>query len=138
MDRTVATTLGQATSFLYSGSNPIQTGVAPGTIVATRAAVLRGAVRGRDGFPIPGVTITILNHPEFGQTRTRPDGMFDLAVNGGGPLNSVLMYSVQLYTVAFKYFQMGYASAMAWILFALLFVLTLAAVRLSRRFVHYE
>src|SRR5438105_7588633 len=33
--------------------------------------------------------------------------------NGGGPLNSVLMYSVQLFTQAFKYFNMGYAAAMA-------------------------
>ncbi len=86
VDRTVATTLGQATAFLYSGSNPIQTGVAPGTITITRAAVVRGMVHGRDGFPIPGVVITILNHPEFGRTLTRPDGMFDMAVNGGGQL----------------------------------------------------
>src|SRR5206468_4361285 len=34
---------------------------------------------------------------------------------GGGPLNSVLMYSIQLYTVAFQQFHMGYAAAMAWI-----------------------
>jgi len=32
------------------------------------------------------VTITVLNHPEFGQTLSRTDGMFDLAVNGGGAL----------------------------------------------------
>ncbi|MGH7165275.1 MAG: Ig-like domain-containing protein, partial [Nitrospiraceae bacterium] len=84
VDRTVATTLATATAFLYSGSNPIQTGVPPGTITAIRAAVLRGKVSARDGFPLPGVTVTVLNHPEFGQTRTRPDGLFDLAVNGGG------------------------------------------------------
>ena len=35
--------------------------------------------------PIPGVTITVLNHPEFGQAQTRVDGLFDLAVNGGTP-----------------------------------------------------
>ena len=68
------------------GANPIQTGMAPGTIQAKQAAVLRGKVSGRDGFPIPGVTVTVLNHPELGQTRTRPDGMFDMAVNGGGLL----------------------------------------------------
>ncbi|MGH7164138.1 MAG: kelch repeat-containing protein [Nitrospiraceae bacterium] len=86
LTRTVATTLGDAMAFLYSGATPIQTGVAAGTLVATRAAGLRGLVTGRDGFPIPGVTITILHHPEFGQTRTRPDGRFDLAVNGGDVL----------------------------------------------------
>jgi multiple sugar transport system permease protein len=57
---------------------------------------------------------------------------------GGGPLNSVLMYSVQLYTVAFQQFHMGYAAAMAWILFAIIFVLSLTAIRLSNRFVHYD
>jgi multiple sugar transport system permease protein len=56
----------------------------------------------------------------------------------GGPLNSVLMYSVQLYTVAFQLFHMGYAAAMAWILFMIIFVLSLLAMRLSNRFVHYN
>jgi multiple sugar transport system permease protein len=56
----------------------------------------------------------------------------------GGPLNSVLMYSVQLYTVAFQQFHMGYAAAMAWILFAIIFVLSLTAIRFSNRFVHYD
>jgi multiple sugar transport system permease protein len=56
----------------------------------------------------------------------------------GGPLNSVLMYSVQLYTVAFQLFHMGYAAAMAWILFMIIFVLSLLAMRLSNRFVHYS
>ncbi|MHC4250985.1 MAG: hypothetical protein ACYS9X_17835 [Planctomycetota bacterium] len=49
-------------------------------------AVLRGLVTTRDGSPLPGVTIRILGHPEFGQTRSREDGMFDMAVNGGGYL----------------------------------------------------
>ncbi|HEX8203929.1 MAG TPA: Ig-like domain-containing protein, partial [Isosphaeraceae bacterium] len=86
VDPTVATTLFAATEFLYTGSSPIQTGVAPGTINPIRAAVLRGQVRDRAGEPIPGVTITILGHPEFGQTTTRADGMLDMAVNGGGLL----------------------------------------------------
>ncbi len=37
-------------------------------------------------LPLPGVTITVLGHPEFGQTLSRADGRFDLAVNGGGVL----------------------------------------------------
>jgi RHS repeat-associated protein len=86
VDPTVATALGTATEFLYTGPNPIQTGVAPGTIEAKRAAVLRGKVLDRDGNPFPGATISVLNHPEYGQTLSRTDGMFDLAVNGGGPL----------------------------------------------------
>lgn len=84
LDNTVATAIGTATSFLYTGSNPIQTGVAPGTINPIRAAVLRGRVITRDESGLPGVRISVLNHPEFGQTKTRADGTFDMAVNGGG------------------------------------------------------
>lgn len=86
IDPTVATTIGSATSFLYTGSNPIQTGVSTGTIQAQQAAVIRGKVLTGNGNALPGVTISILSHPEFGQTSSRSDGMFDLAVNGGGPV----------------------------------------------------
>ncbi|MBI5783125.1 MAG: hypothetical protein HZA69_05245, partial [Gammaproteobacteria bacterium] len=84
LDRTVATTLGAATSFLYTGANPVQTGVAPGTIDPRRVAVLRGKVLTREGTALEGVRITILGRPEFGQTLTRVNGAFDMAVNGGG------------------------------------------------------
>ena len=86
VNRTVTTTLGTATEFLYTGNDPIQTGVVAGTIEARRAAVLRGQVLDRQGAPLPGVTINILNHPELDQTLSRADGRFDLAVNGGGLL----------------------------------------------------
>lgn len=45
--------------------------------------MLRGKVLGRDGKPLAGVSVSILNHPEYGSTISRADGMFDLAVNGG-------------------------------------------------------
>lgn len=67
----------------------------------------------------------------FGQSTTGTS-------TNGGPLNSVLMYSVQLYNVAFVQFQMGYASAMAWILFVIIFALSLISMRLSSRYVYYE
>jgi hypothetical protein len=86
IDRTVATHVASSTAFLYTGANPIQTGVAPGTVEAIRAAVVRGSVHTRDGAALAGVTITVLGHPELGQTLTRADGAFDLAVNGGGLL----------------------------------------------------
>ena len=86
VDPGVATTLASSTEFLYSGADPVQTGVAPGTIGPVQVAVLRGKVSDSSGAPLSGVIITVLNHPEFGQTLSRTDGMFDLAVNGGGPL----------------------------------------------------
>ncbi len=86
LDPTVATTVISATEFLYTGLNPIQTGVDPGTIDPKRVTVLRGHVLDRAAVPIPGVTISILHHPELGQTLTRLDGYFDLVVNGGEKL----------------------------------------------------
>jgi RHS repeat-associated protein len=86
LDPTTTATVASATAFLYTGANPIQTGVAPGTIEPRRAAVVRGRVLDRAGAPLPGVTVRLPNHPELGQTLSRSDGMFDLAVNGGGAL----------------------------------------------------
>lgn len=83
---TVTTTLGAATQFLYTGPNPIQTGVAAGTIQMERAAVLRGRVIDHNGAALSRVKITVLDHPELGQTLSRADGRFDMAVNGGGLL----------------------------------------------------
>lgn len=57
---------------------------------------------------------------------------------GLGPLNSLLMYMLHLYRSAFLHFDMGYASAMALIMFLVLVVLTLTLVRTSRYWVHYE
>lgn len=47
LNRSVTTDLATATAFLYTGSNPIQTGVVPGTIAPLRVAVLRGRVTDR-------------------------------------------------------------------------------------------
>ena len=55
-----------------------------------------------------------------------------------GPLNSLLMYMLHLYRNAFRFFDMGYASAMALTLFAVLVVITMALVRSSGSWVYYE
>ncbi|HEU6453721.1 MAG TPA: RHS repeat-associated core domain-containing protein [Gemmatimonadaceae bacterium] len=86
IDPTAISSVATSTAFLYTGTDPIQTGVAPGTIDALRGAVIRGRVLDRAGTPLPGVLLTILDHPEFGLTASRADGRFDLAVNGGGEL----------------------------------------------------
>ena len=86
LDDSVATDFFTATAFLYSGDDPIQTGVQPGTIDPRRVAVLRGRVTTREGTPLPDVRIRIFDHGEYGETLTREDGMFDIAVNSGGQL----------------------------------------------------
>ena len=85
-DRTVASNLTSSTAFLYQGEEPVQTGVANGTIKAKRVSLLKGQVKGPDGSPLPGVTVNVLDHPELGRTLSRADGGLDLAVNGGGTL----------------------------------------------------
>ena len=79
-----------ATEFLYTGADPIQKGVAAGAIEPLQAAVLRGRVVRRNGTPIDGVEVTVLDHPELGRTATRTDGGFDIAVNGGGAVTLAL------------------------------------------------
>ncbi len=56
----------------------------------------------------------------------------------GSPARSIYFLTMYLYDNAFTYLRMGYACAMAWILFIIIFVLTLLALRVSRRFVYYE
>ncbi|MEO8426910.1 MAG: carboxypeptidase regulatory-like domain-containing protein, partial [Verrucomicrobiota bacterium] len=81
------TPFAEATAFLYTGAAPIQFGVARGAIQAASVCVVRGRVMQRDGSPLSGVTVSVLNHPDLGFTRTRNDGQFDLAMNGGGDVN---------------------------------------------------
>jgi multiple sugar transport system permease protein len=55
----------------------------------------------------------------------------------GKPAGSTLMLSLHLFLAAFQDLEMGYASAMAWILFAILALCTATLFRTSRRWVHY-
>ena len=89
IDQTVTNSMPDTTEFLYSGSNPVQTGVSPGTILKERVTVIRGRVLGTNGLAASGVRITVLGHPEYGQTLSRSDGAYDLAVNGGPPATLV-------------------------------------------------
>jgi multiple sugar transport system permease protein len=56
----------------------------------------------------------------------------------GGPNNSTLLLSVYLYQNAFQYLKMGYASAIAWVAFAIIMVLTLLVFRSMPMWVHTE
>jgi len=58
--------------------------------------------------------------------------------NLGYPLNSTLFYSVYLYQTGFLYLKMGYASAMAWILFIIILVCTILLLKVSDRFTYYS
>jgi multiple sugar transport system permease protein len=55
----------------------------------------------------------------------------------GGPNRSALFYALYLYQCAFDFHQMGYACAMAWILFLIILFLTWAATQSTRRLIYY-
>jgi multiple sugar transport system permease protein len=59
-------------------------------------------------------------------------------MTNGGPTHSTLFYALYLYQNAFRYLRMGYASAMAWLLFLIILGLTLVIHRTSARWVYYE
>jgi multiple sugar transport system permease protein len=60
------------------------------------------------------------------------------ATSLGGPDDALLFYVVNLYRQAFDYHNMGYASAMAWVLFVVVLSVTAVVFRGARRFVHYD
>ncbi len=61
-----------------------------------------------------------------------------LILTGGGPANATLFVLLYLYRKAFLIFQMGYASAIAWVLFVIILIFTLIQFVIARRWVYYE
>ncbi|WP_136606639.1 carbohydrate ABC transporter permease [Paenibacillus dokdonensis] len=59
-------------------------------------------------------------------------------MTNGGPLNSTLFYNLYLYNKAFVSYEMGYASALSWILFAIIMIFTLIVIRSSSMWVYYN
>jgi len=55
----------------------------------------------------------------------------------GGPVHATLMYVMYLYKNGFEYVQMGYASALAWVLFLVILLCTVLVLRSSGRWVYY-
>ncbi len=55
-----------------------------------------------------------------------------------GSERAALFYVIYLFRNAFEFFEMGYASALAWVLFVVILIITVIQIRLSRRFVYYE
>jgi multiple sugar transport system permease protein len=102
---------------------------------------------------IRSITLPLLTPAIFYQVVTGIIGTFQIFTTAyilsgqnsatGGPEQSLLFYVLYLYNRAFgrtgpSGFQMGYASAMAWILFAIILIITLIQLRLAKRWVFYE
>ncbi len=86
LDRTVATTVWESAQFLFTGKDPVQKDTSAKAFSRKRIAILRGKVVDQVGGPLGGVRVSVASHDEWGYTISRPDGVFDLAVNGGAQL----------------------------------------------------
>jgi multiple sugar transport system permease protein len=78
------------------------------------------------------IILTLYGLQQFAQSYTAYFGL------GGTKPEAALFYSIYLFRNAFEYFNMGFASAMAWVLFAISMVITLINIGVSRRFVFYQ
>lgn len=75
------------------------------------------------------VMTIITSFQVFGQT---------FVLTGGGPANATNTIVFYLFQQGFQFFRMGYASAIAWVLFGFIFIFTVIQSRLQKKWVHYE
>ncbi len=104
------------------------------------AAQIDGAGRWRQFW---NITVPLLSPTTFFVLVMSVIGSFQVfdtvyVLTSGGPLNSTKVLVFYLYEQAFKFFDMGYASAVAYLLFAIVFILTLLQIRYLRGSVHYS
>ncbi|WP_181954883.1 carbohydrate ABC transporter permease [Pseudalkalibacillus caeni] len=83
------------------------------------------------------VLSTITTFQAFEQIYVMTGNSGDITA-AGGPNNASMVLMLYLFQQGFAFLKMGYASAIAWILFIILFVITLIQVKLQKKWVHYE
>ncbi len=104
------------------------------------AAKIDGASRWRQ---LVHITIPLMSPVIFFNLIIGIIGTFQIFTAGylitdGGPQNSTLFYVLYLYRNAFEYLDMGYAAALAWVLFLIILLLTLIVFKYVGGMVHYE
>jgi multiple sugar transport system permease protein len=87
---------------------------------------------------LPMLTPTIFFNLVLGLIGTFQYFTTAFVLTGGGPAGSTTFYAMLIYNNAFRYFKMGYASALAWLLFAFVFLVTWLIFKSSGRWVYYE
>ena len=104
------------------------------------AAALDGAgvVRSFRHVTVPLITPVIFFNLVLSIIATFQTFTNAFVATSGGPLDSTLFFVLYIYRTAFQFFQMGYASALAWVLFVIILLLTLTVVRTARSWVYYE
>ena len=89
------------------------------------------------------ITLPLLTPTTFFVLITSIIGTFQIftqayVLTKGGPNDASLFYALYIYEQAYKFFHMGYAAALAWVLFTIVLALTLLNLRLARTWVYYE
>jgi len=87
---------------------------------------------------IPMMTPVIFFNMVMGIIHALQEFVLPFVMTSGGPADASLFLVLYLYRNAFQFFQMGYASAIAWLLFIYILLLTLLVVRSSSAWVYYE
>ena len=109
-------------------------------IVLYEVAEIDGATRWNKFWKVtlPLLTPSLLFNLIFGIILTFQTFTNAFVATNGGPLDSTLFYVLYLYRKAFEHLQMGYASAMAWVLFLVVLACTLVIFLTSGKWVFYR
>jgi multiple sugar transport system permease protein len=109
-------------------------------MVLYEAAEIDGATRWKKlwNVTLPLLTPSLLFNLIFGIILTFQTFTNAFVATNGGPLDSTLFYVLYLYRKAFEHLQMGYASAMAWVLFLIVLGCTLLIFLTSGKWVFYR
>lgn len=110
----------------------------PGDVLAAARVDGAGAWRRFWVVTLPLLTPTILFNLVLDLIGALQTFTSAYVVTQGGPRDASVFYLLYLYRNAFSYFRMGYASALAWLLFAFSLLLTALIFRSARRWVFYE
>jgi len=87
---------------------------------------------------LPMMTPTVFFHLVVGLISSFQAFNAPFIMTKGGPVRATYFVSLLIYDNAFAYFKMGYASAIAWILFIVVLILTLVVLKTSSSWVYYE
>lgn len=104
------------------------------------ASMVDGAGRVRMFFSItvPMLTPIILFNLVMQTINALQEFTAAFVVTNGGPMKSTYLIGLKIYDDAFQTLKMGYASALSWVLFAIILVLTMLIFRSAKSWVHYE
>ena len=104
------------------------------------AAKVDGAGKWRIFFKItvPLITPTIFFNLVMQLVNAFQEFNAPFLITNGGPLKSTYLTSLMIYENAFKFFKMGYASAMSWVLFIIIMAFTLVLFKTSNKWVYYS